>query len=145
LGENDLDASLLRLAGCGYADPKGDRMRGTVARIRERLGTNGLLRRYLGEDGIPGDEGAFGICSFWGVECLALQGQLQEATQWFDSLLKYSNDVGLLSEELDPRTGELLGNFPQAFTHVGLINAALTLAHSAGYPQMRPASGEKPA
>jgi GH15 family glucan-1,4-alpha-glucosidase len=124
-----LDASLLLLPLMGYADPRSPRMRGTLARIRERLGTNGLLYRYLdGDDGVPGAEGAFGICSFWSVEALALQGQVAEARDDFEHLLSFGNDVGLFSEEIDPRTGAALGNFPQAFTHVGLINAAVTIA-----------------
>jgi GH15 family glucan-1,4-alpha-glucosidase len=134
-GTADLDASLLRLALSGYADPAGERMRGTAARIVERLGAgNGLLYRYFSDDGLPGGEGAFGICSFWGAESLALEGRQQEAIRWFETLLRYANDVGLFSEEIDPASGALLGNFPQAFTHVGAINAALTLAAKAGHP-----------
>jgi GH15 family glucan-1,4-alpha-glucosidase len=137
-GEDDVDASLLRLALSGYADPAGDRMRLTTGRIVERLGAgDGLLYRYQFEDGLPGGEGAFGICSFWGAETYAVQGRDREARAWFDTLLEYANDVGLLAEEIDPATGALLGNFPQAFTHVGLINTALTLAERAGYPQWR--------
>jgi GH15 family glucan-1,4-alpha-glucosidase len=134
-GGNDVDASLLRLGLCDYVDARDRRMVATTERIRERLGVDGLLYRYLTADGIPGGEGAFGICSFWGVECYARQGRQAEAVAWFESLLAYANDVGLFSEELDPRTRSLLGNFPQAFTHIGLINAALTLAECAGHPQ----------
>jgi GH15 family glucan-1,4-alpha-glucosidase len=123
----------------GYADPAGDRMRATAARISERLGAGGgLLYRSLSDDGLPGGEGAFGICSFWGAESCALEGRQQDAVRWFETLLRHANDVGLFAEEIDPATGALLGNFPQAFTHVGLINTALTLAECAGYPQSAP-------
>jgi GH15 family glucan-1,4-alpha-glucosidase len=128
-GGEALDASLLLLSLMGYADPRSARMRGTVARVRERLGVNGLLYRYLDkDDGVAGSEGAFGICSFWGVEALALQGEVGAAGALFDHLLSFGNDLALFAEEIDPHTRAALGNFPQAFTHVGLINAALTLA-----------------
>jgi GH15 family glucan-1,4-alpha-glucosidase len=108
-------------------------MRGTLARVRERLGVNGLLYRYLDEeDGLPGSEGAFGICSFWAVEARALQGEVAAARGEFEHVLSFGNDVGLFAEELDPGTGAAIGNFPQAFTHVGLINAAVTLARLQG-------------
>src|SRR5436190_5071060 len=102
-------------------------MRQTYARIREHLGAGrDLLYRYRTADS-PG-EGAFGICSFWGAEYLALGGAgIDEAQATFERLCGYANDVGLFAEELDPQTGTPLGNFPQAFTHVGLINAALSL------------------
>lgn len=131
-GTAELDASLLRLAISGYADPSSSRMKATVARIRKTLSAgDGLLFRHRMDDGLPGSEGAFGICSFWGAEALALEGRDDEARRWFESLLGYANDVGLMAEEIDPATGALLGNFPQAFTHVGLINTALTLAGQA--------------
>jgi GH15 family glucan-1,4-alpha-glucosidase len=142
-GASDVDASLLRLGLCAYVDPQAPRMIGTTERIGERLGVDGLLYRYLTEDGIPGGEGAFGICSYWAIECYARQGRFAEATRRFESVLTYANDVGLFSEEFDPKTKALLGNFPQAFTHIGLINAALTLAECAGYPQWQPASRAK--
>ncbi|HET7095529.1 MAG TPA: glycoside hydrolase family 15 protein, partial [Thermomicrobiales bacterium] len=89
-----------------------------------------LLYRYDAEtdDGLPAGEAPFGICSFWGVEFQALAGDIAGATGAFERLLRSANDVGLYAEEIDPETGAALGNFPQAFTHVGLINAALTLA-----------------
>jgi GH15 family glucan-1,4-alpha-glucosidase len=132
-----LDASLLLLSLMGYADPQSPRMRGTLARVRERLGADagwgGLLYRYLDEDdGLPGSEGAFGICGFWGVEARALQGDVGAARSDFERLLSFGNDVGLFAEEIDPQDGAALGNFPQAFTHVGLINAAITLARLQG-------------
>jgi GH15 family glucan-1,4-alpha-glucosidase len=107
-------------------------MQATCARILDSLGRDGLVYRYHGEDGLPPGEGTFGICSFWAVECLARGGDVASATRTFEQLLGYANDVGLFAEEIDPATGAALGNFPQAFTHVGLINAALTLATCRG-------------
>jgi GH15 family glucan-1,4-alpha-glucosidase len=128
---DDVDASLLLLARYGYADPRGPRMASTVRRIGERLGEGALLWRYRrGDDGLPPGEGAFGICSFWAAETAARQGDVQTATRSFEALLEYANDVGLYAEEIDPNTGAALGNFPQAFTHVGLIDAALMLAQA---------------
>jgi len=127
----DVDASLLLLARYGYAEPRSERMRGTCARVHERLGRDGLLYRYLAEnDGLPPGEGAFGICSFWAVDCRALQGDVDSAAASFERVLGYANDVGLFAEEIDPADGSMLGNFPQAFTHVGLIDAALSLTQA---------------
>jgi GH15 family glucan-1,4-alpha-glucosidase len=128
LDGDDLDASLLLLPAYGYARGTDPRVRSTCERIRRDLGTDGLIYRYRAGDGLPPGEGAFGICSFWAVECLARGGDVAEATQAFERMLGYANDMGLFAEEIDPTTGAQLGNFPQAFTHVGLINAALTLA-----------------
>ncbi|MEO8564565.1 MAG: glycoside hydrolase family 15 protein, partial [bacterium] len=123
-----LDATLLLLPWYGFEDAGSDRMRGTYARVHKALGAgNALLYRYHTADS-PG-EGAFGICSFWGAEYLALGGGTpEEARATFERLCGYANDVGLFAEEIDPATGAALGNFPQAFTHVGLINAAVSLA-----------------
>ena len=122
-----VDATLLLLPWYGFEDPLSERMRRTYRRIREQLGVgNGLLFRYLTADS-PG-EGAFGICSFWGAEYLALGGgTAEEAKQLFEVMCGYATDVGLFAEEIDPTTGCALGNTPQAFTHIGLINAALSL------------------
>jgi len=122
-----LDASLLLLSWYGFEKASSDRMRQTYARIQEQLGAGrGLLHRYRTEDS-PG-EGAFGVCGFWGVEYLASGGGTpEEALHAFEQLCGFANDVGLFAEEVDPATGHALGNFPQAFTHVGLINAALSL------------------
>jgi GH15 family glucan-1,4-alpha-glucosidase len=105
-------------------------VRGTVDRILAHLGRDGLVHRYGAEtdDGLVPGEGAFGLCGFWAVECLARAGDVAAATRAFERLLACGNDVGLFAEEIDPATGAALGNFPRAFTHVGLINAALTLA-----------------
>jgi GH15 family glucan-1,4-alpha-glucosidase len=127
LDGEDVDASLLVLATHGYTDANSPRMRSTCDRIRERLGIDSLLYRYLEEDGLPPGEGAFGICGFWEVECRALQGDRAGAARQFERLLTFANDVGLFSEEIDPATHAALGNFPQGLTHVGLINAALSL------------------
>jgi GH15 family glucan-1,4-alpha-glucosidase len=127
LAGSEVDASLLLLPWYGYCPADAPRMRATWRRIRDRLEIGpALLRRYRGE--LTRGEGAFGICSFWAVEFLALGGgTADEARDRFQSLLGYANDVGLYGEEIDPETGAALGNFPQAYTHIGLINAALSL------------------
>ncbi|HUG40671.1 MAG TPA: glycoside hydrolase family 15 protein [Longimicrobiales bacterium] len=126
-----VDASLLLLSLYGYAGSSEERMRGTCELIYDRLGTGPLLHRYAEPDGLPPGEGAFGIAGFWGVEARARQGDLARATADFEVLCSYANDVGLFAEEIDPETGACLGNFPQAFTHVGLISAAIALAEAA--------------
>ncbi len=124
-----LDAGLLLLGLYGFHEPDEERMIRTCERVREDLGVAGLLYRYRRDDNIDGsDGGAFGICSFWEIDLIARQGMLAEAKEAFRHLLGFANDVGLYAEEIDPATGALLGNFPQAFTHVGLINAANTIA-----------------
>jgi GH15 family glucan-1,4-alpha-glucosidase len=125
----DPDASLFTLPFYGFIDAKDPRMRSTCAYLHEQLGRGALIFRYLttSGDGLPSGEGAFGVCSFWAVECLARSGDVDGAKHAFEELLNYANDLGLLSEEIDPDSGLLLGNFPQAFTHVGLINAAFSL------------------
>ena len=128
LDGDDFDASLLLLAWYGFEKASSRRMQQTYARIREHLGAHGdLLYRYRTQE--SSGEGAFGICSFWGAEYLALGGgSAEQAQELFERLLGYANDLGLFAEEIDPVTGDALGNFPQAFTHVGLINAALSLS-----------------
>jgi len=134
LGGEALDASLLLLGLRGFDDPaRSPRLQSTLAAVRGRLECDGLLYRYPpGDDGIPGGEGAFGICSFWLAEFLARSGRVEEAMAQFERVLGYANDLGLLSEEIEPRSGAALGNFPQAFTHVGLIAAALAIAAATG-------------
>jgi GH15 family glucan-1,4-alpha-glucosidase len=133
LDGEELDASLLLLGVYGFADPASPRVRATLARVREGLGVNGLLYRYPpGRDGLPPGEGAFGVCGFWCVEALARAGETGEALDLFDRLVTRGNDLGLFAEEIHPETGAALGNFPQAFTHLGLINAAQVLAESLG-------------
>jgi GH15 family glucan-1,4-alpha-glucosidase len=132
LAGGDVDASLLLLPWYGYCKADSPRMKATWRRIERELGVgHALLRRYRGGPYTAG-EGAFGICSFWGVEYLALGGGTRDdAEERFEVLLSQSNDVGLFAEEIDPETGAALGNFPQAVTHVGLINAALSLQERA--------------
>jgi GH15 family glucan-1,4-alpha-glucosidase len=121
----DVDATLLRIPWYGFERADSQRMKLTYRKVCEQLAAgDSLLYRYARQP----EEGAFGICGFWAVEYLALGGgTLREAHGLFDRLLSYGSDLGLFSEEIDPATGEALGNFPQAFTHVGLISAALTL------------------
>jgi GH15 family glucan-1,4-alpha-glucosidase len=129
LDGHQVDASVLLMSSVGYKEAGDPRVRSTYALIHERLGRTGLLQRYeSGVDGMSGDEGAFGICSFWAVEQVARRGELSQAEQQFGHLLSFGNDVGLFAEEIDVRSGEALGNFPQAFTHVGLINVAIAIA-----------------
>jgi GH15 family glucan-1,4-alpha-glucosidase len=127
--DDAVDASLLSLPLYGFVDATHLRMRSTVDRVLQHLGTgrNGeLVYRNLPPDGEP-VEGAFGICGFWAVECLALAGDIEAATARFERLLAYANDVGLFAEEIDAASGTALGNFPQGLTHIGLINAALAI------------------
>jgi GH15 family glucan-1,4-alpha-glucosidase len=139
LDGDDVDASLLMLARYRCVDPSSARMRRTLDAIRSRLGANGLLYRYRADDdGLPGDEGAFGICCCWAVSAQALAGDIDGATRTFEHVLPFANDVGLFAEEIDPATGAALGNFPQAFTHVGVIDAALVLAAAAGGDATQP-------
>jgi GH15 family glucan-1,4-alpha-glucosidase len=130
-GRSDLDAALLLLPTVEYIAWDDERMLRTIAAIREELGAgNGLLYRYRRDDGLDGDEGAFLCCSFWLAECLAQAGELGEAREIFDQAVARSNDLGLFSEEIDPRTGELLGNFPQGLTHLAHIDAAVALSQA---------------
>ncbi|MGH8175426.1 MAG: glycoside hydrolase family 15 protein [Steroidobacter sp.] len=123
-----VDASLLLMTCLGYSPASDPRMVTTYERIVERLGCNGLLfRSEHGRDGLEGREGAFGMCSLWAVDSLALRGQVAEARRLFEHVLSFASDVGLFGEEIDPQTGAALGNYPQAFTHVGVINAALAI------------------
>jgi GH15 family glucan-1,4-alpha-glucosidase len=132
LDGQEVDASLLLLSKHEFAPADSPRMKSTYKRIQEQLGAGpGMLYRYRDPKMSPG-EGAFGICCFWAAEYLALGGgSLEEADAEFQKVLQYSNDLGLFGEEIDPATGQVLGNFPQAFTHVGLINTALTLVKRA--------------
>jgi GH15 family glucan-1,4-alpha-glucosidase len=100
-------------------------MLATVEAVEEGLGEGGLIRRW------PSDRSGFLICTYWLVECLVLAGHTERARAWFDGATAHANDLGLLSEEADPGSGELLGNYPQAFSHVGLINAAWRLGQPA--------------
>lgn len=135
-GVPEPDAALLLLSLVGFIDPRDPRMVGTVRWIRRTLESDGLLYRYRQvDDGVGGGEGAFAACSFWLVSCLARMGEREEAERLFERLLTYASPLGLYSEEIDPATGELLGNFPQAFTHIGLINAALDVYREGTAPR----------
>jgi GH15 family glucan-1,4-alpha-glucosidase len=124
-----LDASNLMIPIVGFVGHDDPRARATVEAIAAGLTADGFVYRYVtdGVDGLSGDEATFAICSFWLVECLARAGETERARALFERLLGFANDVGLLAEEIDPHSGELLGNFPQAFSHLGLIQAALAL------------------
>ena len=135
-----LDASLLMIPLVGFLSADDPRMRGTVKAIEERLTTDGFVARYATVpevDGLPPGEGAFLPCSFWLADNLALQGRHDEARALFERLLAVRNDVGLLAEEYEPRTRRLLGNFPQAMSHMALINAAANLTKARGPAQDR--------
>ncbi len=128
-GRKQMDAALLLLPTVEFLDWRDERMIRTTASVREELEADeGLLYRYRRSDGLPGQEGAFLCCSFWLAECLAKQGELDEARTVFDKAIAIGNDLGLFSEEIDPASGELLGNFPQALTHLAHIDAAVALA-----------------
>ena len=133
----ELDASLLLLPAIGFLPPDDPRIVGTVAAIERDLVTDGLVRRYdtaISEDGLKGGEGMFIACSFWLADAYLMLGRRKDAEVLFDRLLALRNDVGLLSEEYAPASQRLVGNFPQAFSHLALVNCASNLAH-----------GEKPA
>jgi GH15 family glucan-1,4-alpha-glucosidase len=129
---DELDASALLIPLVGFLPATDERMKSTIDAIAEELTEGGLVLRYrntegLNIDGLQGKEGTFVMCSFWLVSCLAQAGEVERAERLFDQLVGYANDLGLLSEEIDARKDEQLGNFPQAFSHVGLITAAFEL------------------
>ena len=126
-GSDALDATALLLPGLGFIAAHDPRMRATLAAIQQELGRDGLVYRYLADDGLPGREGAFVACSFWLVDALRLDGQLEAAHEVFERILGFSNDLGLLSEQVDPSSGALLGNFPQGLSHLALIRAGAQL------------------
>jgi GH15 family glucan-1,4-alpha-glucosidase len=140
-GSKRLDASLLLIPLVGFLPATDPRVRGTLRAIEHKLLVDDeFVLRYETDnpaDGLPPGEGAFLACSFWLVDNYILQGRTAEARQLFERLLARCNDVGLLSEEFEPRAGRMLGNFPQAFSHVGLINCALNLHRQAGPGEKR--------
>jgi GH15 family glucan-1,4-alpha-glucosidase len=134
-GSHNLDASLLMIPLVGFLPPTDARVRGTVEAIERELCTDGFVRRYDTDetaDGVHGAEGAFLPCNFWLVDNLALLGRASDARERFEALLDLRNDLGLLPEEYDPVSRRFLGNFPQALTHVGLVNSAMNLSSGHG-------------
>ncbi len=132
-GSKELDASLLLLPTVGFLPPADPRVRGTIEAVERHLFVDGFLRRYdtrSSVDGLPPGEGAFLACSFWLADAYVLIGRVPEAERLFERLLGLRNDVGLLAEEYDPNTRRLVGNFPQAFSHVALVNTAHNLARA---------------
>ncbi len=138
-GSAELDAATLLIPRVGFLPATDPRVIGTIDAVRRELSEDGLIRRYTADgdaggdgdgnvDGLPGREGAFLACSFWLADALQLTGRRKDARALFERLLDLRNDVGLLAEEYDPASGTLLGNFPQAFSHIGLVDTALTLA-----------------
>jgi GH15 family glucan-1,4-alpha-glucosidase len=141
-GENTLDASCLRMVMVGFLPVDDPRILGTIAAIEKGLMRDGLVERYdtsKSGDGLKGGEGAFLPCTFWLVVCYWLTGRQDEACALFERVLALRNDVGLLSEEYDARAGRMLGNFPQALTHIALVHAAFTLSG-----QWKPELGTQP-
>lgn len=146
-GDKSLDASLLLLAETGFLAPEDPRFRGTVEAIERELVEEGFVLRYRPShtnDGLPGDEGAFLVCSFWLADAYVLLGRYDDAVALFERLLSVRNDLGLLAEEYDPRMRRQLGNFPQAFSHVGLVNTAHNLLQASGPATQRADRGEPP-
>jgi len=137
-GSEALDASALIMPIVGFLPASDRRVLATIDAIEERLTDDlGLVYRYLAEDGLEGEEGTFLLCTFWLAQALAMSGQPDRAGAVFDRAAAFVNDVGLLAEEVDPRSGELLGNFPQAFSHIGLINTARNLSRAGGPAEKR--------
>jgi GH15 family glucan-1,4-alpha-glucosidase len=133
-GGSLVDASLLLIPQVGFLPPDDPRIRSTLEAVQQQLLRDGVLLRYRSEeqiDGLPAGEGAFLPCSFWLVDALALDGQHDRAAELFERLLGMRNDLGLLAEEYDPAARRLLGNYPQAFSHIALVNSAFNLANAA--------------
>jgi GH15 family glucan-1,4-alpha-glucosidase len=149
-GSKELDASLLLMPLVGFLPVSDSRVQGTVAAIERQLMINGLMVRYRTEivdDGLPAGEGVFLACTFWLVSVLKIMGRDADAKSLFDRLLSLRNDVGLLAEEYDPRTKRRLGNFPQALSHIALINAAFEFTRASGpghqRSQSRPSKADR--
>jgi GH15 family glucan-1,4-alpha-glucosidase len=141
-GANTLDASVLMMPLVGFLPVTDLRVSGTIAAIERDLTADGFVLRYdtgSGEDGLPPGEGAFLPCSFWLADCLIMLGRIGDAHRIFEKLVGLSNDVGLLAEEYDPRAQRLTGNFPQAFSHIALVNTAHNLVLAGKEPHKRPA------
>jgi GH15 family glucan-1,4-alpha-glucosidase len=133
-GSKNLDASLLLIPAVGFLSPNDPRVRSTIAAIEHHLSADGLVRRYDTadtRDGLPPGEGVFLACSFWLADCLLVTGRREEARHLFERLLTLRNDLGLLSEEYNPQEKRLVGNFPQALSHIALVNTAYNLTRAA--------------
>jgi alpha,alpha-trehalase len=131
LGSQELDASALVMPLVGFLPANDPRVLATIDAIEGKLTDDrGLVFRYVSEDGLEGDEGTFLLCTFWLAQAQAMAGEVGRARETFERAIAYANDVGLLAEEVDPKTGGLLGNFPQAFSHIGLVNAAWAIAQA---------------
>jgi GH15 family glucan-1,4-alpha-glucosidase len=144
-GSKELDASLLLLPAIGFLPPEDPRIRSTVEAIERSLLVDGLVRRYdteKSDDGLPAGEGVFLACSFWLVDAYLMLGRRDDAERLFERLLALCNDVGLLSEEYDPHGRRLVGNFPQAFSHLALVNSASNLMHGRNKPAAQRAEAE---
>ena len=143
-----LDASLLLIPQVGFLPPDDPRVLGTIAAIERELIVEGFVLRYsteTGVDALPAGEGAFLPCSFWLADCYALTGRRAEGEALFERLLALRNDVGLLAEEYDPRSKRMLGNFPQALTHMALVNTARLLSMPEAEAESAARQGERPA
>jgi GH15 family glucan-1,4-alpha-glucosidase len=140
-GAKQLDASLLMIPLVGFLPPEDERVKGTVTAVQDRLCRDGFVMRYTEDvedvDGLPAGEGAFLACSFWLADNLVLLGRVDEAQELFERLLSIRNDLGLLSEEYDIDSRRLVGNFPQAFSHVALVNTAHNLSTGTGPARQR--------
>jgi GH15 family glucan-1,4-alpha-glucosidase len=123
-GEDALDAAALLIPIVGFLPADDARVLATLDAVETALTDSGFVRRYRADDGLPGAEGAFLVCTFWLAQARAMAGQIEAAERLFERAAGCANDLGLLAEQVDPETGELLGNFPQAFSHIGLVNAA---------------------
>jgi GH15 family glucan-1,4-alpha-glucosidase len=139
VGSTALDASNLLIPVLEFLPFDDARVQGTIDRILEHLTEDGLVYRYRAPDGLPGGEGAFVLCTFWLADALTLSGRRAEARDIFNGMAERANHLGLYAEEIDPRNGQFLGNFPQAFSHIGFINSALYLARCHGLPARGPA------
>jgi GH15 family glucan-1,4-alpha-glucosidase len=139
-GSKQLDASSLHIPLYELLPFDDPRVQSTIDRTMEELMESGMIYRYRGDDGLPGKEGTFALCTFWLVDCLALSNRLEEAWSVFEGMAARANHVGLLSEQIDAASGAFLGNFPQAFSHIGLINSLLYLGYAEGrdIPDPRP-------
>jgi GH15 family glucan-1,4-alpha-glucosidase len=138
-----LDATSLLVPILGFLPPDHPHVQGTIRATLDHLTSNGLVYRYLGDDGLLGQEGAFVLCTFWLVDALLMCGEFEQAEELFLEVLNHISPLGLLAEQIDPVSGQQLGNFPQAFSHIGLMNSALRLGWARAKQRARKAE-EKP-